>query len=600
MRSLVRSSFVLGLTLVAVPSCKVQVGTSAQPATGSDPVAKPPKKDADGQNKPKRTNPGKAASSSASVWGHFVMANPEKTLGRMSERLAPPMMAPMVSASQVKSMLSMQLEGRGDVAKHLDFTKSFGCVMVNPKQHDQPIACAAGYEGGIPQLVEDLGQEGYQSGGADFAAYEISGDTFYFKAMGDHIGVALDPSLLSAVQPELEASVLRPGKAERDVFVEALPTVIFKDAREEIEGFYREMESAMGPSGQPGSEYAEASAKAAVDMYRTIGELSSAEFVLRIGKQRTKMHYRGTASEGTATAAQYERDAKLPTVDLAMMEALPDDAFFVSGMHFDFAHVMDDPWIGSYMRVLGAMKAPDGTDIGSKFIAMMKSMGETMQGPVTAAGFPIKGSAGAIGVTYAVKPGKDGIALMREVLPSYKMETLMPSFGEFVTSSYKKDAFSVGGVKADTYTVKPSKKTLSEMKKDADFARIKKGLGAVQFTVAYAQKGDRMYMVMTTAKPKKALEKMLRAAAGKGNLGKFGEARKRVKKHAKGTAVMMVDVKGMLAWLRTLDFDDEFANIPKVGTALDDLVWTSRITKRGKKEYEFAISQPFIDQLRSL
>ena len=155
------------------------------------------------------------------------------------------------------------------------------------------------------------------------------------------MGVAVDPSLVASVEPAMKY-VIKPGKADRDFYMEAKPSVIVVDARQEIEQFYADMESTMSMAGQgaPGSEYAAGSAKAAMDMYRSLGDLTSAEVVMRIGKQRTKVLYRGTAGEGTPTAKQYERDAKLPPVDMAMLDALPDDAWFVAGMHFYFAHIM--------------------------------------------------------------------------------------------------------------------------------------------------------------------------------------------------------------------------------------------------------------------
>lgn len=597
-RPVLASSLLLGLTLTATPSCKVQVGGSTQPATGSDPTAKPPVSGDQGggsgkADSPKRTSPTQVAD--VSVWGHFVVPNPERMLERVGEQLAPPMMGAMVSPSQLKSMLAMQLEGRGEAVNHVDLTKPFGCVMANPKQHDEPLACAVGFEGGISQLVEDLGQEGYQSGGDGFAAYELGGSTVYFKGWGDHIGVSEDPTLLASVEPAMKA-VLEPGKADRDIYVEAKPSVIVVDAREELEEFFAEMENAMTsvPPGSPGGEYASASAKAAMDMYRSIGDLTSAEFVFRIGKKRTKLLYRGTAAKGTPTAKQYKRDAKLPSVDVAMMSELPDDAWMVGGMNFDWPNIMDDAWVGPYFKMM------EGTPMGGTMKDMMAAMADVMAGPTTMAIYPVKGSVGAMGATYAVKPGKDAMAVMREYLPKYKVETLLPEVGAYVKSSYKKGAFSVGGVKADTFTISPTKKALADLRKEPDFADVKKVLGKVQLTMAYAQKGDRQYLVMTTANAKKALEHVMKAAGGKGNVGKYGDARKRIKANADGTALFMLDVKGMLSWARSLDVQGELSNMPKVGVGLDDVVWTAGMNKKGKKEFELALSQAFIDQLRSL
>jgi hypothetical protein len=474
--------------------------------------------------------------------------------------------------------------------------------VVNPKQHEQPIACAIGYEGGITQLVEDMGQEGYLSGGADYAAYELSGETFYFKGLGDHVGVALDPSLLATTGSTIEASIIKPGNADRDFYSEAKPKVIFADARQEIEGFFSEIEQAMSaaPPGTPGAEYSGASAKAATDMYRSFADLKSVEFLFRVGKQRSRAIYRSAAAKGTDTAKQYEREANLPQVDVAMLEALPDDSFFISGMNFDFAHVLEDPWVGPYMRILGGMKTADGTDLGATMAKMFAEMGDAMSGPVSVAAFPVKGSAGAMVASYAVKPGKQGLPVIRAFIESYKLEALMPSFGEYMQTTYKKGAFSVAGAKADTLTITPTKKALAEMKQDPDFEKLKKVVGEVQFTMAYAEKDGHLFLVMTTAKPKVALEKVLKAAAGKGNLGKFGDARKRVNKHADTTTLVMLDVKGLSAWARSLDFDGDLKDMPKLGLGLDDVVWTGSVNKQGKKEYELSVSQPFIDQLRSM
>ncbi len=102
-----------------------------------------------------------------------------------------------------------------------------------------------------------------------------------------------------------------------------------------------------------------------------------------------------------------------------------------------------------------------------------------------------------------------------------------------------------------------------------------------------------MCLVMTTAKPKKALKNMLNAASGKGNIGKFGDARKRVKKHADGTTLLVLDVKGMTSWLRSLDFDGDLNDMPKLGLGRDDVVWTGSTTKKAKKADEVSVSQPF-------
>jgi hypothetical protein len=593
-RSSVFSSVLLGSLLLSAPSCKVQVGSTAQPATGSNPAKEPAQTEAQANDEAKRTSPASNDAAQLPVWGHFVLATPDKTLGRIGDRIAPPGAGAMLSPEQVATMVAMGLGGREGIRTGLDLSQPLGCVLVNPKTFDDPLVCAVGYGGGLPRFIEDMGQEGYVSGGPDFAAYNLEGDTYYFKGWGNHVAVAREPSLLASVETPMRDMVINPGKADRDVYVEAYPAVIMADAREEVERFYAEMEREMQKS-PGGGDYG----SFVTDMYRSFADLDAAEFVFKIGKNRTRATYRGVAHEGTPTAEQYARDAKLAPVDLGLIDTLPDEAFFVGGASFDFANLRKDPWMAGYFRMFEKIKLADGTPLGTMMKEMFDAMGEAMEGPTAFAVFPQKGTAGVMGAVYAMRPGADVVSVMRKMFRAYKPEEVIPQLKGKMTSVYKENAFSVGGAKVDTYTFKPSQEILAELRKDAGFSKFRAAIGKAQVVMAMAQKDDRYYLVVTTDKPKKAMARMLSAASGKGNLGKFGDARKRVKKNADGYGLAMLDVKGAMAWARSLDVDGELDGIPNLGVALDDVVWTLKVNKKGKKQHQLSVSQPFVDQVRS-
>ena len=590
-RRFVSSGVLLGLTLVGSPSCKVQVGNTAEPATPSEPTASAPAAEQAPQKDPAPAQP--ESKPSVSVWGHFTLPTPDKTIERVAERVAPPGAGAMLNQSQLRSLFSMMLEGRDAIGNGIDFTKPMGCVVVDAKRIGDPLVCAVGYQGGFPRFVEDMGQQGYVSGGPDFAAYTLGADTVYFKAVGDHVGIALDPVLLAAVEDEMVDAVLRRDKQGRDVVAVADPEAIMSDARDEISMFLGELERAMDNTPNGGS------AKGAVEFYRSFADLDAAEFSLKIGSKRTRATYRGTARADTPTAAQYGRDAALPTVDVALIESLPDEAFFVGAGSFDFEHIDEDPWVSAYLEGMSEMKGPNGTDMGTVMKRFFEVAGASMQGPFAFGAFPLKGTAGVMGGVYLLKPGADVLTPMYEAIHDYKAEDVMPELVGKVKTTYKRKAFRAGGVDVDTYTVAPTKKMMAELSKDPDFKKFSKAIGKPQITMAMAQKDGRYYLVVTSDKPKKAMMRMFAAAAGKGNLGKFGDARKRVKKHADHTMLTMLDVKGALAWARTLDVVGAFGRVPNLGVALDDVVWTTRVTKKGKKEHQLSVSQPFLDQVRS-
>lgn len=592
---------VLGLTLLAGGSCRVNVGKPAQPATGAEP-AKPTKEASPEPQaktpKPKRTNP--TSTTGTSVWAHFVMATPDKSIEKMRNRLAPPPLAMFVDSSQIAEAFAAGFGGSPNLSKNFDLDQSFGCALVNPDKFEEPFVCAFGYNGGLRQLIVDLGPENYESGGDGYASYLINDERIFLRAFGSHVAVATEPTLLASTADYIDANLIRGSKDAPDVFAEVHPSLVFTEARDKVDEFLDEIESSMSNNGgMPGADYAKASAKSTRQMYESFGDLKKVTAAFNVGKQRTKLTYRATATKDTLTAEQYELAAAAPPIEVSLIHDMPDDVFIVGGTNFDVANLHKEPWMNVYLNSLEGLKTSTGEDLGTIMRSFMTRWANVMEGPVAMGMFPASNSAGVLAASYAIQPGKDAKTLTREFVEKYPLDKFIPEYRDLIQGKYKKDAFSIGKTKVDTYTIKPTASAKKKMVSNSNFDDIKAALGKVQFVMAFAQKGDRMYLVMTTNNVKKAMGRVLSAANGKGNLGKFGTAKKIVGKHSDGSMLALFDVAAMLDWVESFKINGFDRDIVKNG-ALDDIVLTGRITKRGKREFEMSMSQDLIDQLRTV
>lgn len=537
------------------------------------------------------------------LYGWFAVANPEGLVSEVADQMLPPGSAMMFSTSMIKGMLTSTLGLNSNVGDHLDLNVPMGCVMASPKEYDVPVACAVGFKGGVPQLVEDLGPEGYISGGSDHAAYTFGDQNLYIGALGNHVIVSAHADLISGGRDLLAEHVVgaKAGKRSKDVQMTAFPDVIWADAEQEITAF-SEMASSLGGSTSTGNvaldAYTRGSAKMNLAMYKSMADLDQAEMWFDLNRDGVTLGYRGTAKKGTDTAKSYAAAQKQGKLNAALIRKMPGDAIMLAGLNIDFDSVLDDPMTKAYFKVFEEVDAATGTTKISRMMTdYMKVWTEVLAGP---SAFALTTQKGSLGILYSMKtkPGVDARLALAEIFTKYPPKSVGPEFAKYVTWSYKKGATKVDGVPVDVFTVRPTKKGVAEINKLPTADGMKQFLGKdYSFKLSFAQRDNTLYMVMATKSEKAFMTKLMRGGDGS-KVGRNSLAGKLITDNSGGSSLGLMNVGGFMDWVRKVSPDA--SGMPKIPGRLDDVTFNGRITAKGKRKYELTVSQGLISQLVNL
>ncbi len=530
----------------------------------------------------------------AVIYGHFQIPSLEGLIKEVAQQLVPTPVRSMVNEDQLRSMLASALP-RPTLAENLDFSLPMGCVVTSPKWHDLPLVCAIGYRGGLDGLVQDLGADGYLSGGEGFAAYRIEGQPIYLTAMESHVAVAFAPELTASTRDMLRSQVIevRPGGA--DLTGTARLAAIFEDAGDEIRAF---SDLANQSSNTPtGSElldaYRTATADASAEQWKSMGELGRTQLSLDIQPDRVRVMGEHHAQQGTETAKSYAELAGARH-DAALTGALPAGSLMAFGMSMDIEGMTRDPMTGAYLEALRTMKGSPAVEA----VASMFDRSMTMW-----AGLGATAAAGAVWIepktpggmvfAYRLGEGVQAMPLMRALLQetSAERKAMLQSFHFKVENN----ALRVGGVRADVVTIAPK----GDVRFPPRFSTLRKALGSkLRLRWAFAQKGDVFYMVMAPKKIERYLKRVLAAAEGKRNLLSRPDVVKMLDAHAQDSALVLVNVGGIVDWLVTLGLVDPLST-PIPGTLGDVTLWGRR-PAADRRQLAMDVSQELVDHLLAL
>lgn len=595
---------VAGLSLLGGASCRSTQSPVSPVANGAEPTKGTPatRVETEPPSRGKR-NIGVTETSAVPLYGWFVVGNPEGFISEIGDQMAPPGAGMMFNGTMLKSMASSMLGMNSNVAEHIDLDQPVGCVVASPKTYEVPVACAIGFKGGVRQLVEDLGQEGYISGGSDHAAYTFGDTNLYIGALGNHVIVSSHAELITGGRGLLEKRVVgaRTGKRAKDIQMTVYPNVIWGDAEEEITQFSQLASNLTGSTstGNVGLDaYMRGSANMNLEMYRSMADLEKAEMWFDVNREGVALGYRGTARAGTETAKAYAASQKQGKLDPALLRKLPADAIMLAGLNVDFASMPNDPMFKAYYQVFKEIDDATGTTrIGSMVTDYMKVWADVLTGPM---GFAMTTHKDSLGMLYAMKakPGVDARGAFEKLFTKYPPTAVGPEFAKYVRWSYKKNAAKVDGVPVDVFTVRATKKGAAELDKLPTAAEMKRFLGKdYSFKLSFAQRDDLVYMVMSTKSEKAFVTKLMRAGKS-GGAGKGGLAGKLIKENSGGSSLGLVNVGGLIDWVRKVSPDA--SAMPKIPGRLDDVTFNGRITAKGKRKYELKISQGMIDQFVNL
>ncbi len=595
---------VAGLSVCLGTSCRSPQSPLAPVASGAEPTQEPPATRVEADAPRPGTVPTEVpGGSTIPLYGWVAIGDPDGLIAEIGDQMAPPGMGMMFSGTMLKSSLASMFGLNSNVADHIDLGQPLGCVMASPKQYDVPVACAVGFKGGVPQVVKDLGREGYISGGSDHAAYTFGDTNLYIGALGNHIIVSAHADLIRNGRDLLAEEVVgaKTGKGAKDVRMTAFPDVIWADAEEEITQF-SELSSSLTSAGATGNvaldAYMRGSAKMNLEVYKSWADLDKAEMWFDLTREGLSLGYKGTARAGTDTAKAYATAQKNGKLNASLIRKMPGDALMLGGLNMDFASMLDDPMFKAYSTVFKEVDDATGTTrIGTMVTDYMKVWADVLAGPSAFAMITHKDS---LGILYAMKTksGVDATTALAELFGKYPPSAVGPDFAKYVTWNYKRAATKVDGVPVDVFTVRPTKKGVAELNKLPSTDGMKKFLGKdYSFKLAFAQRGNVLHMVMAPKSEKAFVTKLLRGGNGT-SVGKTSLAGKTITKNSDGSSLALMNVGGFLDWARKLSPDA--SGMPKIPGRIDDVTFNGRMTAKGKRRYELVISQGLISQLVNL
>lgn len=526
------------------------------------------------------------------VYGYFRVPNASRLLQQLAQML-PPSQAAALDENTLRMGLQMALGERDALARHAVLDRPMGCVMTSRKLDDAPLACVLGYDGGLSQLVEDLGSEGYVTGGTDYAAYAFEGQSLYLAAMGQHVAIAMAPQLIAATRDRLQRDIIDAPSGPEALVFSAYPEAIFADAEPEIAEALDAMGSALPPSEPSSKPMAEIQRR----QLMSFGELQRADLWLDIddAQGRVRLGYRGTARSGTPTAEAYAAQRGVgSTLDLELLGQLPERAIMVAGMRLDATDMMEDPMLGAYVKAA----SEEGT-LGTS-AAMAELMRENMAlwrtlstGQAAAALVHERGTKGGLVLAYRLPAGIDAMTQMQKLYAGY---TKIPEQEqEPVRFGFRKGAFRSGKIRGDRVIMTPSPKALAQ----PSWAALAKALGgSLRIELVYAQRGDVLYTAIAPRGVDRYLERALATAGGKTNLGAREGALELLRAHADDTMLVATSIDATMAWLRAVGATERPSPVER--DRLDDVVLSMRSDGELERELVIELASELVESLLRL
>lgn len=494
----------------------------------------------------------------------------------------PPAYRAFLSEPLLRSSLGAALGSRAALTEHIVLDRPMGCVITSPLHDDRPFACAVAYAGGFSALMRDLGPDGFVSGTEGYAHYRIEGQPVFLTAMGDHIAIAFVPDLITTTREALERDIIDAPLGDDEVVATAYPSVIFEDARDQIDDALHMM--LPSPSADPNTAaYMEAQRK----QWLSWAELERADLWLDLSDSNVELGYRGTALAGTATATAYDGAHALGQ-DRELLALLPGNALAVGGMGIDISALADDPMLGAYMQTLGSL---DGSDANASLAKQYRDglalWTEQTTGRASMALLHERGTKGGFVMAYRLKPDVDALPKLREIFARYGEPTAL---SEQYRVELRPGAFRAGKVRGDLLVMKPTPALLAQPGASA----IPRVLGSPpQLQMAYAQRGDLLFMAMAPGKAAdRYLRRVLGKPAGKGRLDGREDARPLLDEHGGDTWMVAADVGAIVAWLVAIEaIEAPPLTFPE---RLDDVVLTLRPSGERQREVQLDVSSALV------
>lgn len=526
------------------------------------------------------------------IYGHVRIPSPIHLLDQVRDQMLPAAQRMMFNEAMLRSLIAMQLGERSAIAQNVDLTRPMGCVVTSAERHAQPVACVIAYSGGLEGLVEDLGAEGYISGGDGYASYRIDGQPVYLNAIDSHVAIAFAPDLTAATRDRLQRDIIGVAPGPEDLSGTVFPAVIFDDIPEQVEAFIER--AATGNSGTHPLQQAQGESRR--QQLRSYGDLERADVWLDVAPERVRVGYRGTARPETATAKAYEAERQIAPDD-ALVRSLPAESFAVGSMRFDPHSFSNDPVFGATIRALSSMDdSGAAAGLAEVYQQSMALWGEIFTGHAAVAMLHEKGTKGGVVISYRLRPGVEAAPKLREVFARMAgvEKDVLP-----IAITLEPRALRIGKTRGDLMTMRPAGELRAQLQARGSIETLERALGGpVQLQLAFAQQGDVLYMTFSLRDAKRYLTRVMAAGRGKDDLQHDAEAKARLTPLADASMYMLIDVRRTIEWLIAIDAVKRPPG--PLGGQLDDVVLSLRPGGDRQREIWVDVSQDLVDDLVAL
>lgn len=550
------------------------------------------------------------------VLGHFALVNASQLITDVKTQLVPPKYAGFLEEATLRSMLSIALEKRGNLAMNYDLAAPLGCALVEPSIDDLKMSCVFGYKGGASAFAGDLGDENRRADAEGHtAAYGLAGKVAYIDALGERVVVSSGADTFKKTQNYLQRNILdRAGKIHGDLEVVVYMSTIFERYRSQLEPLLKLMNSAPPPAtGNPAVD----GAMAAFSSYSQRNTLSTIE---RIAEMSQISMFISVEPEGVAMGgALFAKPGSRMAQELAVYGAPRLDPAFVgtapSGTAMLFAMNMTPqaeatPSVAETRKMLaevwGSFTGLAPAAIESALATLQRENAALYEGHTMVALSREPGALFGLEVAARLQSGKSARDAWKAWSTAFTPEAALGAeYSQYLTWSFKPDAATVEGVAIDRWTIAPgvAAKAVMEqnMKPEArDF--IDKALGGLYLNIDRAETEGSVIFTVAPKAEANFMKRAIAAAQGKGGVAGAPGLARVMGRDPQTSGVLAVDVRQGIEWIRDLkQFGARTENLPQnLGTDLGDVYFTVRYAGDGAMAMEYMFSQQMITQIRAI
>jgi len=551
------------------------------------------------------------------VLGHFAIANASRLLVDVKTQLVPPKYAGFLEEAALRSLLSIALEKRGNLAMNFDMAAPFGCALIEPKVEDIKVGCTFGYKGGAKAFVTDLGSDQQQPDPAGHvAAYTVEGKSIFVDTLGEAVVVSSGPETFDKTQAYLQRNIIaRAGEIHGDIEVVVYVATAALRYRDQLAPLLDQMNATgdPAPTGNPAvdgaakawADYRKRSGKTTVDRINDFSQFTGFFSVEPAGVMMGGALFPKAGSR-TAQEMEVYGDTKL---DAAFAGSAPAGTAALFAMHMspkvhetqsaaDGRKLLADVWAAVSGREAAVIEAG---------IAAYQAENAALYDGQTMVALGREPNA-LFGLTVAsrLQAGKSARESFKTWSSVFTPEWVLgPEFSKFVTWKFTSDAATIDGVAVDRWTIEPTgeakKKMEAEMKADAK-AFVDKALGGLVLNVDRAEVAGNVLFVVAPKAEAAYMKRAIAAFQGKGNVASQPGFTRALARDPETAGLLALDLKEGMDWVRGLsEYGAETTGVPQnIGTDLGDFYLTIRYTKTGATAMEYVVSQQLVEQLKTM